>query len=144
MNEFPEFREYNRLGEAYEESMRVLVAYIRKINASRRDLKQATDELENKPGCDVLKFEVFRLQEDISRLSAEYDQEHQIFIDRRSKFNQARKELLGTGSQSKTVSVESPIQSQTPGLYIQRMMAKHFLVMIFFSCSIKLRRIWIV
>ena len=86
-------RECEELLKDYAESMGIKRCYNRKINASREVLKKATEELEEKPACGVLQCEILRLQEDISRMSAEYDQEHRLFLRRRSMFLQAQTEL---------------------------------------------------
>ncbi len=94
--------------------------YMKKIHASDA-LKHATEESKKEPGCDVLKIDVLRLQDEISRPSAEYDQEHQKLLDRRSRFNKVKMELLDTRSRSKPVSVEPLVESQTPGFFTFRM-----------------------
>ncbi len=94
MDKIPNEGEFNRLGEAYEESTRMLVLLIRKTEASKVILRKTTEDLEQKPDSEDIQIEVLRLQEDISRMAAEYDQELIEWQDHQSRFLEERKEFF--------------------------------------------------
>jgi hypothetical protein len=86
--------EFQRLGKAQEDTLRRLMDYNRKIISSTEALKKASGALAETPDSEVFQSEVLRLQEDITRISAERDLENQLFCDYPAKLAKARKELL--------------------------------------------------
>jgi hypothetical protein len=126
----------SKMNENVEEkriqSFRMMLDYNRKLNCSRQALNNALEALEENPGCGDLRCEVSRLQDDVSRLTSDRDQEKQRFNDLSFEFTKARDLLFDSVERIshakhhvKSVSTESQCQ-ECPGMCMPTSKEKFF------------------